>query len=161
MRRSGWWTLRQTNGYAMVVIAAMVLVIVFLLWYLQPGIRGRSYAVMWILILLMLFPVMWWYPIPFRRHARKSFEARGREDIEVIAGVLKAEDLSFHRLGPGSGAFETLDIPAEGMTIAFTSIPTWGMQVLVGPVDRYNRTTVERLQGLVDVALAPPRHDEK
>jgi len=89
------------------------------------------------------------------RHSRKRFLGWREEGVEAIAAALDANHVGFQRQGPEGVVMETFVIGSEHMTIVVQDLLGAGLFVMVGPVDEFNKVSLESLQRIVDGALAP------
>jgi len=141
----------------LVVIAVALMAVVYLV---DLRSEDRLLVILTIFLLLFMAVPLGTVKIPNEMHTSKRFNLATRRDVDAIAGVLKAGGVAFQRLGPGEDSYETFVIGSEGMTIVVRDLLTMGLDFMVGPVDQYNRVSAERLQRLVDGALAPPHHHD-
>jgi hypothetical protein len=152
------WLEPPKGRAALVLFAFMVPVLLFLaLFYLTFNDPTALVILTFGIIMTVIYVlVMWVSNDPELKYTSKSYDKKG--NLNSIAKALTARGVPFRRLGPGDPrdliqVMDTFVIESERLRILVKDNLTYGLIIKVGPVDGYNKASVESIQRIVDEAL--------
>jgi hypothetical protein len=104
----------------------------------------------------------WTFMGPQRAYTSKAYDGKPMEIVERINDFLIDADVLFERKGPGEmdqgpPTLETFVIDSDDMTIEIVDRLGIGVMVMIGPMDEFNKSVVQRYQEIIDSAKTGER----
>jgi hypothetical protein len=164
MKSSANWSAPLGKQAVYILIGLMAPIIIFFLilylvtdntFWLGPLVLGAGAGVGTLIMVKMFMGSQ-------AAYTSKAYDGKPMEIVERINDVLVDAEVEFERKGStevdqGPSTLETFVIDSDDMTIEIVDRLGIGVMVLVGPMDEFNKTVVERYQGIIDSAKTGER----